>query len=114
MQAAQRWRLAVTRSPPGVLLLAAALVVHLALALWRNARLRTWRLPSAANWQLGSGALIAVLIDAAFFEAGVGPRQAGGVMTYPAVLQSDLAGKAVAQTACCSSSGRTVPRASTG
>ena len=52
MQAAQRWRLAVTRSPPGALLLGSALIVHLALALWRIARLRTWRLPRAAYWQL--------------------------------------------------------------
>ena len=73
MLAAQRWRLAVTRSPPGELLLGMALIVHLALALWRIARLRTWRLPRAAIWQLASGALIAILVTGHFYEAGVGP-----------------------------------------
>ena len=98
MLAAQRWRLAVTRSPPGEMLLGMALIVHLALALWRIARLRTWRLPRAAVWQLASGALIAILVTGHFYEAGVGPRQAGGVMNYAAALKLMWPEKAVNQT----------------
>ena len=86
MAAMQGWRLAVTRSIPGTLVLALALAVHLALALTRVARTKTWRLPRATLWQLGTGALIVPLILPHFFEAGVGPREANGVMRYPAVL----------------------------
>ncbi len=86
MTAMQDWRLAVTRSGPGSLALALAVIVHLGLALWRVARLKTWRLPRAALWQLGSGALIVPLILPHFFEAGVGPRAAGAIIRYPAVL----------------------------
>jgi adenylate cyclase len=86
MAAMQGWRLAVTRSAPGSLALALALAVHLALALWRVARLKTWRLPRAMLWQLGSGVLIVPLILPHLFEAGIGPRQAERVMTYPAEL----------------------------
>ena len=86
MAAAQSWRLAVTRSALGSGLLAAALVTHLALALWRIARLRTWRLPRGTLAALVTGALIAVLLPTHLFEAGIGPRAAGGAMSYPAVL----------------------------
>ena len=82
----QRWRLAVTRSPPGTLALAAALVAHLSLALWRIARLNTWRLPPAALWQLGTGAVVAVLLMPHLTQAGIATRLSGGTMTYPAEL----------------------------
>ena len=86
MAAFQHWRLAVTRSLPGTLALAAALVVHLSLALWRIAQLKTWRLPPAALWQLGTGALVAFLIMPHLVQAGIFTRLSGGVMTYPAEL----------------------------
>ena len=86
MAAFQNGRLAVTRSIPGEVALALAFVTHLSLALWRIARLRTWRLPRAAAWHLASGVTILFLIAPHLFEAGVGPRAAGGVMTYPGVL----------------------------
>ncbi len=86
MVAAQRWRLAVTRSPPGTLLLGLALSTHLVLALWRIARLKSGALPRAAAWQLATGALISFFLMPHLFEAGIGPRLASGVMSYPAVL----------------------------
>ncbi len=86
MAAMQGWRLAVTRSAPGSLALALAVIVHLALALWRVARAKTWRLPRATLWQLGSGVLIVPLLAPHFFEAGVGPREAHTIMRYPAEL----------------------------
>ena len=86
MAAAQSLRLAVTHSVPGSIALMLALVVHLALALWRIARLKTWRLPPAAIWLLATGALISVLLAPHFFEAGIGARQANAVMSYPAAL----------------------------
>jgi len=98
MAAAQRWRLAVTRSPPGTLLLALAVVVHLALALWRIARLKTWALPRAAAWQLATGALIPLLLMSHLFKGGVGPRQAGAIMSYPAMLGLLWPGSAFTQT----------------
>ncbi len=86
MAAAQAWRLAVTRSMAGSAILALALIVHVGLALWRVARLKTWRLPSAAIWQLATGALISIVLMPHLYEAGVGPRTAGAIMTYPAAL----------------------------
>src|SRR5580658_1160512 len=41
MTRVQHWRLVVTRSPPGFVLLTAALLAHAALALWKLARFRT-------------------------------------------------------------------------
>ncbi|MBV9112302.1 MAG: 2Fe-2S iron-sulfur cluster binding domain-containing protein [Hyphomicrobiales bacterium] len=49
MIAVDHWRVAVTRSAPGTLVLAGALVIHVALAIWRIAGMRSWRLP---RWQL--------------------------------------------------------------
>jgi adenylate cyclase len=86
MAAFQHWRLAVTRSLPGTLALAAALVAHLSLALWRIARLNTWRLPRAALWQLATGATVAFLLMPHLTQAGIFTRLSGGVMTYPAEL----------------------------
>jgi adenylate cyclase len=86
MAAFQHARLAVTRSAPGSAALALAFGVHVALALWRLARLNTWRAPAATWGQLGCGVAIAWLLAPHLIEAGVVPRAAGTVMSYPAVL----------------------------
>jgi adenylate cyclase len=99
MAAFQHTRLLVTRSLPGTLVLATALVVHLSLALWRIARLNTWRLPRAALWQLGSGAVVAALLMPHLTQAGIAPRLAGRAMSYPAELTLLWPGAAPRQTA---------------
>lgn len=86
MAGAQALRLAVTRSVPGSILLTAALIFHLALALWRITRLKTWRMPAATATALITGALIAALAPPHLFQAGIGPRAAGVAMSYPAAL----------------------------
>jgi adenylate cyclase len=86
MAAFQQARLAATRSTVGTVALGLPLLVHLSLALWRIARLRTWRVPLAAAWNLASGAAIVFLLLPHLYEAGLGPRRAGGVMSYPGVL----------------------------
>ncbi len=98
MAAFQGWRLAVTRSAPGAFALALALVVHLTLAFLRIARMKTWALPRVALWQLASGVLIGPLLLPHFFEAGVGPREVGRVMSYPAELGLLWPGMAVTQS----------------
>ena len=86
MTRVQHWRLAVTRSPPGFVLLTAALLAHTALALWKLARFRTLRLRRAEILQGVSGLLIPFLLMPHLFEAGVGPRSLGVAATYPAIL----------------------------
>ena len=86
MTRVQHWRLVVTRSPPGFVLLAVALLAHSALALWKLARFRTLRLRRAEIWQGLSGLLIPFLLMPHLFEAGVGPRSLGLAATYPAIL----------------------------
>jgi adenylate cyclase len=98
MAAFQGWRVAVTRSAPGAFALALALVVHLALALLRVARLRTLTAPRVAIWQLATGLLIAYLITPHLFEAGIGPREAGKIMPYPAALGLLWPDKALTQS----------------
>ena len=44
MHEMQAWRTWVTRSVPGTIVLAAALVTHLLLGLWKLANRTTWRL----------------------------------------------------------------------
>jgi adenylate cyclase len=82
----QLWRLAVTRSPPGFLLLTLALLTHSALALWKLARFRTLRLRRAEILQGLSGFAIPLLLMPHLFEAGVGPRSLGAVASYRAIL----------------------------
>jgi adenylate cyclase len=86
MTRVQHWRLVVTRSPPGFVLLTSALLAHAALALWKLARFRTLRLRRAELWQGLSGILIPFLLMPHLFEAGVGPRSLGVVAAYPAIL----------------------------
>lgn len=62
MQAVQDWRLMLTRSAPGTVLLLAAALVHLALGLGTFIRARTWRRPFRATVQLGLGLLIPVFL----------------------------------------------------
>jgi len=87
MMRAQLWRLAVTRSPPGFLVLAAALLGHCALALAKLAGLRTLRLQRSELWQGVSGFAIPFLLMPHLFESGVGPREMGIVAAYPTVLR---------------------------
>jgi adenylate cyclase len=98
MAAFQHVRLAVTRSLPGTVALAMALVAHLSLALWRIARLKTWRLPRAALWQLGTGAVVAILLMPHLIEAGIAPRLAGRVMADGGVLSLLWPASAVKQS----------------
>lgn len=60
MEAAQAWRLGVTRWPPVTILLAAALLVHVALGLSRVARRSSWRMPPWEAAQIALGLAIPV------------------------------------------------------
>jgi adenylate cyclase len=86
MSEVQHWRLLVTRSAPGSALLAAALLTHSALALWKLAGMLTWRLRWAEIAQGLSGLAIPFLLMPHLFESGVGPRSLGLAAAYPALL----------------------------
>lgn len=62
MHELQSWRLYVTRSIPGTIILASALVVHVSLALYKIATRATLRLPPWELIQLGFGILIPFLL----------------------------------------------------
>jgi adenylate cyclase len=62
MEEAQAWRTGFWRSPAGYVLLVGALVVHVALALWKTARRRTLRMPPAEAIQLVLGLAIPLLL----------------------------------------------------
>lgn len=62
LAAMQHWRIGITRSLPGSLLLGTALIVHIALGLVRLAQRRTWRMPAAEAVQIASGLLIPFLL----------------------------------------------------
>jgi adenylate cyclase len=61
MHQVQLWRIAVTRSWPGTIILIAALVVHITLALYKLARRKTWRMPRWEAVQIGLGVAIPFL-----------------------------------------------------
>ena len=62
MHEVQAWRQVVTRSLPGTIVLALALVTHMALGLFKLARRTTLRLPPWELFQLGLGLLIPFLL----------------------------------------------------
>ncbi|MBV9566768.1 MAG: (2Fe-2S)-binding protein, partial [Hyphomicrobiales bacterium] len=83
MIAVDHWRVAITRSVPGTLVLVAALVIHVALAIWRIAGIRSWRLPPWQLTQIAFGFAVPFLL----FQHIVGTRIAAimfGINTgYP-------------------------------
>lgn len=62
MEAVRDWRVAVTRSTPGTVILASALVIHIALGLWKFAWRRTWRMSWWEGVQLAFGLLIPIVL----------------------------------------------------
>ncbi|MEZ5854173.1 MAG: adenylate/guanylate cyclase domain-containing protein [Hyphomicrobiaceae bacterium] len=62
MDQVDRWRTMVTRSLPGTIVLAAALVIHILLALYKVATRKTFRLPWWELLQIGLGLLIPFLL----------------------------------------------------
>ena len=62
MEAMQGWRTAITRALPGTIVLAAALVVHLALNLYKIATRSTWRMPAWEAAQIILGLAIPILL----------------------------------------------------
>ncbi|TMJ71672.1 MAG: adenylate/guanylate cyclase domain-containing protein [Alphaproteobacteria bacterium] len=62
MHEVQAWRQVVTRSLPGTIVLALALVTHIGLGLFKLARRTTLRLPPWELFQLGLGLLIPFLL----------------------------------------------------
>lgn len=62
MDAAQRWRNAVTRSEAGTIVLGAALATHMGLALYRIAQRSTWRMPAWEAVQILLGLAIVPLL----------------------------------------------------
>jgi adenylate cyclase len=62
MDQLDRWRTLVTRSLPGTIVLAAALVIHIVLALYKVATRTTFRLPWWELVQIGLGLLIPFLL----------------------------------------------------
>src|SRR5690349_13307277 len=62
MDQVQGWRLALTRSLPGTVILGAALILHVVAALLKLAARRTLRLPAWELAQLGLGLAIPFLL----------------------------------------------------
>jgi adenylate cyclase len=62
MDEVQEWRLLVTRSWPGMLVLGAALITHVVLALAKTLRRATLRLPAWEIAQLATGLIIPILL----------------------------------------------------
>ena len=62
MDAMQEWRTAITRSWLGSAILAAALLTHIGLNLWKIARRSTWRLPFWEAIQIALGLTIPLLL----------------------------------------------------
>ncbi|CCD88140.1 conserved hypothetical protein; putative Ferredoxin- and Adenylate/Guanylate cyclase-like domains [Bradyrhizobium sp. ORS 285] len=62
MDEVQEWRLFVTRSWPGMIVLVAALLVHAALAVFKTIRRGTWRLPAWELIQLATGFAVPALL----------------------------------------------------
>ena len=62
MISADHWRVAVTRSALGTLVLVAALLIHVALAIARIAGIRSWRLPPWQATQIAFGFAIPFLL----------------------------------------------------
>ncbi len=62
MESARDWRIAVTRSLPGTLIIAAALVVHITLGIEKFTRRRAWRMTRHELVQLTFGLLIPLLL----------------------------------------------------
>lgn len=62
MDQLDRWRTVVTRSLPGTIVLAGALVIHIVLALYKVATRTTWRLPWWELLQIVLGLLIPFLL----------------------------------------------------
>lgn len=62
MHTFQQWRTLVTRSLPGTVLLAAALLFHMGFGLWKLAGRSTFRLPAWELLQIGLGLFIPFLL----------------------------------------------------
>jgi adenylate cyclase len=62
MDQLDRWRVLVTRSLPGTIILATALAIHISFALWKLARRTTYRLPWWELLQIVLGLLIPFLL----------------------------------------------------
>ena len=75
----QQWRWMITRSLPGSLLLAAALITHVALSLIKLANRTTLRLPPWELLQIGLGLAIPILL----LPHIVDTRGANALLTCP-------------------------------
>ncbi len=62
MEMAQQWRTAITRSVPGIAILSAALIVHIALGLFKLVKRESWRMPLWEAAQVGLGLAIPFLL----------------------------------------------------
>ena len=100
MDAVDEWRRAVIRSWPGTIILAAALIVHMVLALWKVASRRTLNLPWWELLQIGLGLLIPFLLFPHIVNTRIATNYFGVVDNYlyelarlwpaNAILQSTL------------------------
>jgi adenylate cyclase len=99
MIAADHWRIAVTRSFPGTVVLVAALVTHVGLAIAKLVSMRSWRLP---RWQL-TQALFGLAIPFFLLPHIVGTRIVASVFgintSYPYELARIWPGTMPDQTA---------------
>lgn len=86
MEAARAWRVAVTRSPAGTALLAAALAAHAGLALIALARMRSFRLPRLQAVQIVLGLSIPLVLLAHVVETRGAAEILGIRDGYPYVL----------------------------
>jgi len=62
MEQAQTWRQVITRSPPGGIILYAAMMAHMGLAIWKLAGRRTLRMPIWEAVQISLGLIVPLLL----------------------------------------------------
>ena len=86
MIAVDHWRIAVTRSAPGTLVLTAALLIHVGLAIGKLAQIRSWRMPRWQLTQLLTGFAIPFLLLPHIFGTRVTAILFGVDTSYPYVL----------------------------
>ncbi|MGJ5179074.1 2Fe-2S iron-sulfur cluster-binding protein [Bradyrhizobium oligotrophicum] len=99
MDEVQEWRLAVTRSWPGMIVLVAALLAHAALAFTTTIQRGTWRLPAWEATQIVTGFAIPLLLLPHVIETHVAHALFGVQDSYLYALALMWPGAAWMQTA---------------
>lgn len=99
METGQQWRTALTRSLPGKLVIMTALVVHVALGLFKLVNRESWRMPFWEAAQIGIGLAIPLLLIPHIIFTGVAHNLYGYEDRYLNALNNMWPGVAWKQTA---------------